>query len=205
MIQIWLTDKTQQECESIFLRYMVDCLPFYPFEIYGSASATEVAQYQVSEDRKREIEDGRIAIWGYEKLYRYLYLPRIDSKYPNQEEAKKIPVHQDRLRRLLLGPSGEMTVGKRREELNRIIKVIGKIEDHKQLSSIFQYDKFSKSKEAKYILNLLGMEVCPYCNRMFTVTRKQGTFSKKGIRPQFDHFFPKSLYPYLQVNLYNLL
>lgn len=46
--------------------------------------------------------------------------------------------------------------------------------------------------------------VCPYCNRnfIFTVPRHTGN---GGVRPEYDHFFPKSKYPYLAASMYNLI
>lgn len=64
------------------------------------------------------------------------------------------------------------------------------------------YNSFSNSQEAYDILGIIKADVCPYCNRQYTFTaRKGGTKS----RPQFDHFFPKSLYPYLAFSVYNLV
>lgn len=64
------------------------------------------------------------------------------------------------------------------------------------------YDSFSDSDEAYEILKIINANVCPYCNRQYTFT-----VSKKGLRtrPQFDHFYPKSLYPYLAISVYNLI
>lgn len=64
------------------------------------------------------------------------------------------------------------------------------------------YKSFSQSDEAYKILDIINVRVCPYCNRQFTFTA-----SKNGVktRPQFDHFFPKTLYPYLAVSMFNLV
>jgi hypothetical protein len=61
------------------------------------------------------------------------------------------------------------------------------------------YLKFSSHDAAYKILKVMKVNVCPYCNRQytFTVTRKT--------RPEFDHFFPKSDYPFLAVSIYNLV
>lgn len=50
----------------------------------------------------------------------------------------------------------------------------------------------------------IGVTVCPYCNRnfIFTVPRHTGN---GGVRPEYDHFFPKSKYPYLAASMYNLI
>lgn len=47
----------------------------------------------------------------------------------------------------------------------------------------------------------LGLQTCPYCNRAYIQS-----VSKRGVvRPQIDHFYPKSLYPYLGLSFYNLI
>lgn len=46
----------------------------------------------------------------------------------------------------------------------------------------------------------LNVSVCPYCNLNFT-----HTIIEKKIRPEFDHFYPKSKYPILALSFYNLI
>ncbi len=91
--------------------------------------------------------------------------------------------------------------------LNSYVQEIGMVENDSVLKEIFLYKKFSNSYEAKQILKILDMDVCPYCNRAFTITVEKGKMngSGKGIRPEFDHYFPRKYYPYLAVNLYNLI
>lgn len=49
----------------------------------------------------------------------------------------------------------------------------------------------------------LKVNVCPYCNREYTFTI--GNTKEKKVRPEIDHFFPKSEYPYLSCSLYNMI
>lgn len=48
----------------------------------------------------------------------------------------------------------------------------------------------------------LDVKVCPYCNRQYTLTVSG---NNKSIHPEFDHFYPKSIYPYLALSFYNLI
>ena len=48
----------------------------------------------------------------------------------------------------------------------------------------------------------LKVDTCPYCNRQYTFTING---KKNKIRPQFDHFYPKSIYPYFALSFYNLV
>lgn len=79
------------------------------------------------------------------------------------------------------------------------------------LCSIFNYDAFINKHENKnssrytaYTLaENLNVVVCPYCNLNFTHTVTEG--KNKYVRPDFDHFFPKSRYPLLALSFYNLI
>ena len=47
-----------------------------------------------------------------------------------------------------------------------------------------------------------GLKSCPYCNRNYIfVVNKDGN----KLRPEIDHFYPKSIYPYLAVSYFNLI
>lgn len=53
-------------------------------------------------------------------------------------------------------------------------------------------------------LNQLNYKACPYCNAQYTIiTTKES--DRLIAKFQFDHFFPKSRYPYLSISLYNLI
>lgn len=63
-----------------------------------------------------------------------------------------------------------------------------------------QYESFIQ-KNGIWLAESLNVLVCPYCNRQYTFT----VDSTLKIRPQFDHFYPKSQYPYLALSFYNLI
>lgn len=48
------------------------------------------------------------------------------------------------------------------------------------------------------------INTCPYCNRGYIFIAKTGT-NTGNLRPEIDHFFPKSIYPYLAMSFYNLI
>jgi hypothetical protein len=56
-------------------------------------------------------------------------------------------------------------------------------------------------KMSYWLAKKLGVRVCPYCNQQYTFTITNG----KGIRPEFDHFLPKSKFPLLALSFYNLI
>ncbi|WP_353101606.1 hypothetical protein [Myroides odoratus] len=67
---------------------------------------------------------------------------------------------------------------------------------------VFYYKDYNRW-DAYDLAQSLNINVCPYCNRIPTYTI--GTSHKKGVRPQFDHFFDKARYPYLSLSIYNLI
>lgn len=75
---------------------------------------------------------------------------------------------------------------------------------HKRLKTIFDYDNFTKRKRygAYKLAQKLDVRTCPYCNRLYTFTLD----TKSGkTRPEFDHFYNKTTYPYLALSFYNLI
>ena len=68
----------------------------------------------------------------------------------------------------------------------------------------FDYDTISGYKAFGKLVSLLNVNTCPYCGQMFTCTvNKQGN---DYIRlNQVDHYYPKSIYPYLALSIWNLI
>ena len=61
---------------------------------------------------------------------------------------------------------------------------------------------------AVWLTKQLNFQVCPYCNRAYTFTvEKSQSKSKRTVRPEIDHFFPKSDpdYMHLAISFYNLI
>lgn len=75
------------------------------------------------------------------------------------------------------------------------------------LDRIFDYDgKLSGSESKSYWLaEHIGHNTCTYCNRQYTFTVSGKNNDERITRPAFDHWFPKSRFPLLSLNLYNLI
>jgi hypothetical protein len=75
-----------------------------------------------------------------------------------------------------------------------------------QISKIFNYDYLiSGDKKVSYALaEQLDRNTCTYCNRLYTITVSVDK-SQKITRPQFDHWYAKSLFPALALSFYNLI
>lgn len=102
-------------------------------------------------------------------------------------------LHTDNVKKLLLA-------GK--NELAHYISMFGNtnIKISQQLLQIFDYKKFAGSKAAYALLLVMDIKTCPYCNRAYIAT-----LQNSSVKPQFDHYYPKSRYPYLALSLYNLI
>ena len=83
--------------------------------------------------------------------------------------------------------------------------LINKYDKLKEIQTIFNYNTLvSGNKDNSYkIAKIKGRNTCTYCNRQYTITlKKDGEFIT---RPQFDHWFPKSIFPLLALSFYNLI
>lgn len=76
-----------------------------------------------------------------------------------------------------------------------------------EIETIFYYKGFYEWKKynAYHLANNLQVNVCPYCNRQYTFTIIEKGTQKGQTRPEFDHFFSQSKYPYLTLSFYNLV
>ncbi len=75
------------------------------------------------------------------------------------------------------------------------------------LASVFDYEgQLSRSESKSYWLaEHIGHNTCTYCNRQYTFTVSGKNNDERITRPAFDHWFPKSRFPLLSLNLYNLI
>lgn len=107
---------------------------------------------------------------------------------------KKYFEDEDNLKRVLIGLPTELDSIKSKFRKDKNIR---KIFDYENW---LNYDKYNAYDFAKK----LDIPTCPYCNRTYTKTviiQKK----EKIIRPEFDHWFPKSEYPLLALSFYNLI
>ena len=78
------------------------------------------------------------------------------------------------------------------------------------LTSIIDYQGFFIKLEprddysAYHLAKNLDVRSCVYCNRVFTITHNT-KLKEKLMRPQFDHWFPKSDFPLLALSFFNLI
>lgn len=75
------------------------------------------------------------------------------------------------------------------------------------LAKVMGYEEvFGDRKMAYAVTEWKGAKVCTYCNRDYIFTISTGKRKKDKIaRPELDHWYPKSKYPLLALNYYNLI
>lgn len=148
-----------------------------------------------SQEQQRE-QDQLLAaklIWSASRnLYTYLY----QTDNPNIEPTDMPPVQRDHLRTLLTVKMDELPT-----DLARIGAVNGTV-GQTLLDEVFRYSTFAAHPAAAQMLKIMDVNVCPYCNRLYTMTLI-GNEGKS--RPQFDHYKSKSQYPYFAVSIMNLI
>jgi hypothetical protein len=77
---------------------------------------------------------------------------------------------------------------------------------YQTIIDVFDYKSFIVNKKAVSfkISQLIGINTCVYCNRQYIFTvndENEGHIT----RPEFDHYLPKSTYPFFALSLYNLI
>lgn len=128
----------------------------------------------------------------------YKYLIKLQEKGYNKA-GKKVRTHYiDNIKRLVLSKPIEFEGIKFEFENKFNEKGAESFDDFKTYMEN-QY-KAMRIEHGYWLLNELNVKVCPYCNRQYTFTIKD-----KKISPEFDHFYPKSNYPYLALSFYNLI
>jgi len=67
-----------------------------------------------------------------------------------------------------------------------------------------EYDDHSKVFDKSKFVSLLNLRICPYCGRAFIYSVQQ-LGNKTVVKPQIDHFLPKSKYPFFALSFMNLI
>lgn len=87
-----------------------------------------------------------------------------------------------------------------KNELENIRKYLSSFNE--RLKYIFNYKKYQDEKRHE-IISLIGIEVCPYCQRNYITNYKEN--NKDKTTADLDHFYSKDEYPYLALSLYNFI
>lgn len=86
----------------------------------------------------------------------------------------------------------------------KLIRYIFETRGYNEFTKGFKYDT-DKKYDAYTFVKLFDKKTCPYCNRNYISIIEKENENDKQRRPELDHFHPKSIYPFLAVNYYNLI
>mgnify|MGYP000767444955 FL=1 len=98
------------------------------------------------------------------------------------------------------GQYGPVIDAYRKKKRSRIEK--DRIKRFKQVLDVFDYEYYINKSNGYKLARLIGQNSCVYCNRQYTLTVDN---PKNIVRPEFDHYLPKSKYPFFAMSLYNLI
>jgi len=132
-------------------------------------------------------------------------ISRKKKKYRVTKQIKQLLeklLDEQKLKSILLADTNELIEIIKKYENNQNLKKARYTKEalHNILYKIFVDYGYEKIDKLQFIENI-GLGSCPYCNRNYIFTT-----SKKGsIKPEIDHFYPKSLYPYLACCYFNLI
>lgn len=197
--------KSEKEYLSLQQKYLSQVAKFVEFDksdILDEATEPLKTAESKTERTAKKLQE------GYPELYHFLF--------------KEGQLNKENLRMLLVGPKDMPAsfggTGKHFQTMREFLEWISReckpndiITARKICKKIFCYKNgFGSSDEAYSILRSLNVRVCPYCNRIYTITLpskeelRPGRKPKKT-RPTFDHFYYQSEYPFLALNLFNLV
>lgn len=67
-----------------------------------------------------------------------------------------------------------------------------------------EYSSTDKVFDKNEFIKMLNLRICPYCGRAFIYSVQQSG-RKTVVKPQIDHFLPKSIYPFFALSYMNLI
>ena len=124
-------------------------------------------------------------------------------------DVKKMKEHNDNLQ--YITKNLETTIAKLQAKTITEAGLSGDSSIARTISKNFEklYNNFIKNKKYSYkIIEALGIKACPYCNINYTyaaINYDEDDKPKYSIKPHYDHYYPKSIYPYLALSFYNLI
>ena len=136
--------------------------------------------------KKRKKSDGKF------ENYDYLLVSQIEIDYLQKLDLNMLL--KAKFLKEIINELGEPTKNSDRYKLLFYIFV------EKGYEKFFSQGKNEKDYSAYDFVEKLGLDTCPYCNRNYTFVVRRGK-----LRPEIDHFYPKTIYPYLAVNFFNLI
>lgn len=127
------------------------------------------------------------------KKYKYKKKELDCLRFIKQERILKILITSNSTRFpqiIRLFRNYEAKIDEEKNQLNRVLYNLF-------IKSIYETSKFNNWAFIKQ----LDIKACPYCNRSYIYTINED----HNVKPEIDHFYPKSKYPYLGLSFFNLI
>lgn len=193
MIPIRLTAERKKEMEAAHLNYF---RKHFQNRFNDTTSITDPVYLDFLRHLQSKIEDLLIGTPARLEQLRLEILNLYPGIYADLKTAKITPVSKASLKRNIPAKYAAQ------------VSAVSQIEKLKtKLSQIFNYDHFEQCETewgAYPFVDKLNVPVCPYCNRSF-ITNYRSVNGKGRTRPQLDHFYSQSSYPYFALSIYNLV
>lgn len=105
------------------------------------------------------------------------------------------------IRQLITAPPEKLVriIARMKKEYPKTIKTGAN--DNLLLENIFVNSVYEPKLNKEDFITAIGVDSCPYCNRNYIYVIE----NPMGVKPQIDHFFPKTKYPFLALSFYNLI
>ncbi|MEZ8308080.1 hypothetical protein AB6C57_05160 [Vibrio splendidus] len=147
---------------------------------------------QKSEDKARVIRIKNMTLTELRSLREVYNTPLLNLAIHNLSNLKNLKDIRNYLQRIYKFKHGNYSLNE--DEKNQRLSWI------KSFGQIFDYDAMSDNYGFTITKNL-DIHVCLYCNN----EKIQIIKGRKNVRPDLDHFYPKSKFPFLSVSLSNLV
>ena len=171
----------------------------------------------------RKIKNWELIKEKHSEWYRKNMFPNIKKVYDILQKKTKsysIEKYKELLKKIIDKGKNyviekELLLGYDDDEIKNILDSIKKLKNDFKKSNLsedylphklFSYDEFPNHTEKwnrHKLLSLMEIEVCPYCQRNYISSFEEN--DDKRTTADLDHFYPKSLYPFLALSLYNFI
>lgn len=197
MIFIDVSKNNWKEMEELHERYLIETIPenWYYFEKKRKIDASEKNNVKkILEKKKIKIPDKNDDKNKKKKdLKTLINLCTSLNCLKNADNYKKD--------NLFIGTG--IKVEERSRYINYIIDILGYKKFNEGIERVKTKD--GKNRWCRHtFMNRLGIKVCPYCNRQYITSYKVHRDTIKTTTDT-DHYFPKSEFPLLSMNIYNMV
>ncbi len=184
-------------------------------------------RFFIIEDTLDEAEDHRGCLSASEKEKLFNLLNFTGSEQEKLQKLKElICVKPENLKTMRDAPSFAHLVKDEPDDYVKWKNKKNKSDDEKALATTIYKDYIQKEQDRDEVIRLLGyssledketkwnafklcdmlkISICPYCNRQYIYTTKKNDDGDWVARPQLDHFYVKSKYPFLSYSFFNLI